>query len=140
MTGLRFVDTNVLIYSIGASGAHEFKMRQARALLDQQGLALSVQVLQEFYVQITRETRNGSIPHEEAVAHIVSLHRYPVQEMTIPLLHAALASKQRFQISYWDAAIIEAARMLGCKTVLTEDLHHGQDYDGVRAVNPFLEA
>ena len=49
----------------------------------------------------------------------------------------SLPVKQRFGISYWDAAVIEAARRLGCDTVLTEDLSDGQDYGGVRAVNPF---
>jgi predicted nucleic acid-binding protein len=55
----------------------------------------------------------------------------------VSLLQSALATKQRYQISYWDAAIIEAARALGCREVLSEDLAHGQDYGGVRVVNPF---
>ncbi len=59
--------------------------------------------------------------------------------MTLELLGAALNSKARFQISYWDAAIIEAARALGCGVVLSEDLQHGQDFDGVRVVDPFRE-
>jgi predicted nucleic acid-binding protein len=50
---------------------------------------------------------------------------------------AAIATKQRFGISYWDAAIIEAARALGCDVVLSEDLNDGQDYAGVRVQNPF---
>jgi predicted nucleic acid-binding protein len=50
---------------------------------------------------------------------------------------AALTSRQRFQLSYWDAAIIEAGRALGCEVILSEDLSDGQDYDGVRVANPF---
>jgi predicted nucleic acid-binding protein len=57
--------------------------------------------------------------------------------MTLNLLTAALDAKERFKISYWDAAIIEAARAIGCHTVLSEDLNHGQDYDGVKVINPF---
>jgi predicted nucleic acid-binding protein len=54
-------------------------------------------------------------------------------------MQAALDTKSRFQISYWDAAIIEAARILGCRVVLTEDLSDGQNYDGMRVENPFRE-
>ena len=50
---------------------------------------------------------------------------------------AALDTHQRFQLSYWDAAIIEASRAMGCMQVLSEDLHDGQDYSGVRVANPF---
>jgi len=46
--------------------------------------------------------------------------------------------QRRFQVSYWDAAILAAAKRLGCPTVYSEDMNHGQDYDGVRVVNPFL--
>lgn len=58
--------------------------------------------------------------------------------MTVPVLQAALAAKARWQLSYWDAAIVEAARASGCDEVLSEDLNHGQDYAGVRVTNPFL--
>jgi predicted nucleic acid-binding protein len=50
---------------------------------------------------------------------------------------AALSARQRFRLSYWDAAIIEASRAMGCTDVLSEDLNDGQDYDGVRVTNPF---
>jgi len=46
--------------------------------------------------------------------------------------------QRRFQVSYWDAAILAAAKRLGCHTVYSEDMNHGQDYDGVCVVNPFL--
>jgi predicted nucleic acid-binding protein len=73
-----------------------------------------------------------------ATAFIHTLRRYPVQETTVDLLEMALEHKQRWQISYWDAAIVAAARLLGCKLLLTEDLLHGQDFDGVAVENPFL--
>jgi len=60
-----------------------------------------------------------------------------VQETTLLLVEAALRTTERFQISYWDAAIIEAARTLGCREILSEDLGDGQDYGGVRVTNPF---
>ena len=64
--------------------------------------------------------------------------RFPVQEITASVLQAALAAKERFQISYWDATIIEAARAAGCKEVFSEDLSDGRDYSGVHIVNPFV--
>jgi predicted nucleic acid-binding protein len=99
-----------------------------------------VQVLQEFYTQTTRERSQGRITHEVAIGYVRSFSLFPVQDMTLAIFQAAVATKQRFKISYWDAAIVEAARTLGCRTVLTEDLNHGQDYGGVRVVNPFLPA
>ena len=60
-----------------------------------------------------------------------------MQELTVAVLQAALATTHRYHISYWDAAIIEAARTLGCHEVLSEDLSDGQDYGGVRVTNPF---
>jgi predicted nucleic acid-binding protein len=62
-----------------------------------------------------------------------------VQDVTVAVMTSALEAKERFRISYWDAAIIEAARASGCQVVLTEDLNDGQDYGGVRARNPFTE-
>jgi predicted nucleic acid-binding protein len=61
-------------------------------------------------------------------------------EITTDLVLAATATRERFKISYWDAAIIEAARLLGCEVVLSEDLGDGQDYAGVRVENPFRAA
>ena len=63
--------------------------------------------------------------------------RVPIQELTNSIVVRAMAASQRWQISYWDAAIIESARAAGSVTVLSEDLHDGQNFDGVRVVNPF---
>lgn len=71
------------------------------------------------------------------VALVKAFSRFRVQELTLALVRAALASGKRFRVSYWDAAIIEAARSLGCRTVLSEDLAHGRDYGGVTIENPF---
>jgi predicted nucleic acid-binding protein len=94
-------------------------------------------VLQEFYVQATRETRADRLPHDQAAKLIDSFRRFPVQETTMSMVLSAMSTRQRFGISYWDATIIEAARTLGCDVVLSEDLKDGQDYAGVRVENPF---
>jgi predicted nucleic acid-binding protein len=93
-------------------------------------------VLQEFYVQATRSSA-GRVGPQIAVRLIQSWHRFPVQPITAELMFAALATQQRFGISYWDAAIVEAARILGCSELLTEDLQHQQNFGGIRVVNPF---
>lgn len=135
---MRFVDTNVLLYAVSSRADEARKAERARALLNEADLALSVQVLQEFYVQATRPGANSPIAHDAAVAFVRTLERFPLQEQTSALMHAAFATRNRYGISYWDAAIVEAARMLGCHQVLTEDLQHGQDLGGIRVTNPFL--
>lgn len=132
-----FVDTNVLLYAASTDAREKDKADRARALLERDDLALSVQVLQEFYVQATRFGKADRMSHQQASLLVEAFLRFPVQETTVAIMEAAFESKERFQISYWDAAIIEAARALGCQNVLTEDLNDGQSYAGVIARNPF---
>ena len=134
---MQFIDTNILLYAVSGDPKDRDKAAVAAKLLAATDLALSVQVLQEFYVQATRTTRANRLSHDEAQGLVESWLRFPVQEMTVDILRAALAASQRFQLSYWDAAIIEAARALNCAQVLSEDLSAGQNYAGVRVVNPF---
>jgi len=134
---VRFVDTNVLLYAISQDPDEADKADRANAILLAGDVGLSVQVLQEFYVQATRASRADPITHEQAAGLIEAWRRFPVQETTVDVMVAALAIRRRFGISYWDAAIIEAGRRLGCDIVLSEDLDPGTDYDGVRVANPF---
>jgi predicted nucleic acid-binding protein len=136
-TAVQFVDTNILLYASSKLAAEEAKTAVALKLLDEEALGLSVQVLQEFYVQATRATKPDRISPEQATALIESWQRFAVQDLNVAILKAAIATSRRYRISYWDAAIIESARALGCKEVLSEDLNAGQSYDGVRVVNPF---
>lgn len=136
---MRFVDTNVLLYAISRDPREQAKSRRANEILYSRDLALSVQVLGEFYVQATHERRDGALTHEQATALVESFRRFPVQETTVALALAAMSTKQRFDISYWDAAVLEAARALRCEIVLSEDLSDSQDYAGVRVENPFSD-
>jgi predicted nucleic acid-binding protein len=106
-------------------------------VLESADLALSVQVLQEFYLQATRLTCHHRLSHEQASLLVEAWLRFPVQDITVPIMQAACATAQVSGILYWDAAIVEAARALGCATVLSEDLADGRDYAGVRIENPF---
>jgi predicted nucleic acid-binding protein len=139
-TTVRFVDTNILLYAISRDAGEAAKARRANEILAAGDVGLSVQVFQEFYVQSTRRSRPDPISHEQAAGLIESWRRFPVQEITIDVMVAALATCRRFGISYWDAAIVEACRSLGSALVLSEDLDTGTDYDGVRVENPFLAA
>jgi predicted nucleic acid-binding protein len=136
---VRFVDTNVLLYALSRDPEERDKAKRANEILAAGDAALSVQVLQELYVQATRESRPDPLTHDQAVKLVESLLRFPVAEITSRTMLAATATRERFQISYWDAAIIEAARSLGCDVVLSEDLSDGQDYAGVRVENPFRD-
>lgn len=134
---MRFIDTNVLLYAISRDPDERDKRKRANEILGARDLALSVQVLQEFYVQATRTSRPDPLTHDQAVGLVESFMRFPVAAMTVQLMLAAFATHRRFGMSYWDAAILEASRSLGCDVVLSKDLTHGEDYAGVRVENPF---
>ncbi len=134
---MRFVDTNVLLYAVSALSEEAGKSDRALALLRQGNLALSVQVLQEFYYQATRPSRQAAITHEQALEFIESIGSFPVQGITLDLFRAAVAISRRFGLSYWDGAILAAARAAGCDAVYSEDLSAEQDYDGLRVIDPF---
>lgn len=134
---MRFVDTNVVLYAISSDADERAKADIARELLSSADVGLSVQVLQEFYVQATRSNRSDRLTHDQASQLVESFLRFPTQAITSHVMLSALAARERFGISYWDAAIIEAARTLGCDVVLSEDLSDDQDYGGVQVRNPF---
>ena len=134
---MRFVDTNVLLYAISRDRDEAAKARAANAILDAGDIGLSVQVLQEFYVQATRQSRPDAITHDQAVGLIESWRRFPVQDMTVAIMDSAFATRARFGISYWDATVIEASRALGCSVILSEVLDPETDFAGVHVENPF---
>lgn len=134
---LRFLDTNILLYSISDRPGEAEKRRVADRILNDHDNALSIQVLQEFYHQATRPGRQDAIDHEVAVGLVQRLCRFPVQPITVGLMQEAFAIRRTTKYSYWDSAIIAAAAALGCRELLTEDMAHGQRIGGVRIVNPF---
>lgn len=133
----RFLDTNILLYSISTGRDEAAKRDIAVRLLDRPDNALSVQVLQEFYVQATRTTRQDALPHDVAVGFIRAWLRFPIQDITLSVMSAALKIKAAFGLSYWDAAIVSAAQALGCGELLSEDMTHGLEIERVRIANPF---
>src|SRR6266540_1376788 len=99
--------------------------------------APSVQVLQEFYVQATRPSRPARLSHDLATGLIRRWTRFPVQELNLSILNSALEITAKHRFSYWDSAIIAAARALGCRELYTEEMSHGRIVDGVEIMNPF---
>lgn len=140
MTAMRFVDTNIPIYAVSAHPDEAEKQRISEEILyrEARGLAISVQVLGEFYTQVTRPTRLGALSHRDAVAVIERLQRLHVQAIIPETVNLALSYRTRFSLSYWDCLILASAKLSGCEVLYSEDMSDGQNYDGVRVINPFV--
>jgi predicted nucleic acid-binding protein len=132
-----FVDTNVLVYAADESKRDERKTRIARELLRQRDLYLSVQVLNEFTVNARHRSKLDFTPQQEQ-EWLSRWLLFPVSEITVETFLAAQLIHSRYQISHWDSLILASAREADCRVVYTEDLSHGQDFDGVKVINPFL--
>ena len=134
-----FLDTNVPLYSVSELPADAAKRAIARDLMRYLEFGVSAQVCQEFYVVATGKLKHSVTPGT-ATEFVRKLMNRPFVPTDVELIQAAIELRQRFQVSYWDAAIIAAAQRLGAKTIYSEDLSHGQHYGSVQVVNPFLVA
>jgi predicted nucleic acid-binding protein len=141
MTSRSFVDTNVAVYAVDFDERERAKQQIAAGLLaeDPDQLVVSTQVLQEYYVAVTRKLAKP-MTEDQATASVRSLARLAVVGIDRPLVLSAVDASREAQISLRDALIIEAAREAGCARVLTEDLSDGREIRGVRVENPFLAA
>ena len=137
MPGNPFVDTNVLVYAVAVSGPDAAKSVRARALLAGGRVSLSAQVLGEFYRAVTSSRRTSPLKHTEAVAWVQLWKRHDVHAVTTAHVDLALDLCDRYQLNYYDALIVAAARLAKSPVLYSEDLSHGQDYGGVRVENPF---
>jgi predicted nucleic acid-binding protein len=132
-----FLDTNVLLYLFDNS-VPERKARAQEVFSEEveAGRAfLSTQVLQEFYVNVTRKLAS---PLPEEMAR--DLARLPLLRVDESMILSAIKRHRSMSFSFWDALILEAALEGGADRLLTEDLQHGQKIEGLRVENPFLEA
>ena len=137
---MRLADSNILLYAVSADPEEAVKRTKAIEILaDRDNVALSVQVLAEFYHQATRRSRTNRLNHDEAIRFIDRLAALPVQPVTTGVFRRATELSNRFGISYWDGAILAAAAAIGCDAVYSEDMSHQQDYGGIRVINPFRE-
>jgi predicted nucleic acid-binding protein len=137
MTGPVFVDTNVFLYSLDRANP---KMRQAaqawREELWKKRLGrVSFQVLQEFYVNATQKRLGG---RDEARAEVKDLLAWEPVALDSAILMHGWKLQDRYQLSFWDALIVAAAKSVRCRYLLTEDLQAEQDLDGIIVISPFL--
>jgi len=131
-----FLDSNVLLYAAG--GKAETPEKHARAVeVLMMEFGLSSQVLAEFYLNATRKGPTPLAP-DMAQEWVTQLSKKPCQPVDAAVVRSGIELSQRYRTSYWDGAILAAAKRLGAKTVLSEDMNDGQDYDGVKVLNPFL--
>jgi len=132
-----FLDANILLYACSSAPADRAKQQRAEALILNTPFVLSAQVLQEFIANALRKKALGiTEANIDAMLELASHVR--VLPITHELILIAVAIRRRFQVSHWDSTIIAAAKELGCKTLYSEDLNHGQVYDSVTVINPFL--
>jgi predicted nucleic acid-binding protein len=134
-----FVDANILVYAEDRDAGDKHFL--ARALVAElwrtrEGV-LSIQVLQEFFVNVTRKVPQPLEP-DAALAIVEQYLTWRVVENTGELLVAGIRLASSLQVSFWDALILEAALKAGCDHVWTEDLNHGQRVKNLTIVNPFL--
>ena len=137
MTAEIFLDSNVLLYASSNATADKTKRERAQALMIAAPFALSAQVLQEYIANALRKKQLG-ISETNIHAMLELAATATVLPVSLELILASVQIRRRFQVSHWDATIIAAAVELGCTTLYSEGLNHGQNYDGVRVVNPFL--
>jgi len=140
MSGRAFVDTNILVYAHDAgSGAKHDKAKAlvSRLWVERSGV-ISTQVLQELYVNL-RKVAKKPISQAEAKQLLADYLTWEVVVNDGESILGALELEERYQISFWDAMIVQAANAAGVERLYSEDFNHGQAYGAAVAVNPYAE-
>ncbi len=138
MTVECFLDTNILLYAATGTNAEADKRARAYELIENCKFGISAQVLAEFYVNAVGKMKIPMKP-EAALAWLSQLDGRPCISVDADLVKLGIEISSRFQISYWDGAIIAAAGEMGAAVLYSEDLSHQQQYGSVQVINPFLE-
>lgn len=131
-----FLDTNIVLYACSAAPADASKQARAATLITGSRFAISAQVMQEFVSNALRKPSLG-ISEGGIDAFLELCGNVTVMPVTRELILLATIIRRRHKVSHWDSTIIAAAQALGCHTLYSEDLSHGQVIDGVRVVDPF---
>jgi predicted nucleic acid-binding protein len=135
---LQFLDTNIFIYAHDRSaGSKHIRAKElVRELWESGEGCLSIQVLQEFYVNVTQKVPKP-LSAEVAAQIIADLSRWLVHRPGVEDVLDAIRMQGRYQIAFWDAMIVASAIQMGCHTLWSEDLNPGQVYDQVQVLSPF---
>jgi len=134
-----FVDTNVLVYArdAGEPAKQPVAAEWMSQLWSNRRGRVSVQVLNEYFVTVTLKLKPG-LPCETAWGDVTDLFAWKPVPTDTALLSGTRAIHEQHGLSWWDAQIVAAARLAGCRRLLTEDLQDGLEVDGVIVVNPFV--
>ena len=134
-----FVDTNILVYAhdLDAGVKHDQAREMVTQLWESRNGVLSTQVLQEFYVTLTRKV-SPKLNKLEARKLIQKYAHWHLVINNPPIITQASEIEERYDISFWDALIVSAAYSQNVPTILTEDLSHGQYIEGIFVKNPFV--
>jgi predicted nucleic acid-binding protein len=135
-----FLDTNILVYAYDRSAGdkHTVAVKLLEECWENETGCLSIQVLQEFFVIITRKVATP-LDHQTARQIVADLSHWRLQSPDASDLLQAIDLQQSYRLSFWDAMVVQSATLLGCKQLLSEDLNHGQVYGKVQVINPFRE-
>jgi predicted nucleic acid-binding protein len=137
MTGPSFVDTNVLVYAddLDAGPKRETARALLRKVVSTGDAVFSLEVLQEYFAVATRRL---GLPPEAARARVEALSQLEVVTPRVEDLLAAIDLHRLHSLSIWDALVVRAALVSGCRVLYTEDLQHGRRFEALEVVNPFL--
>jgi len=135
-----FLDTNILVYAFDRSAGykHSLASQLVEACWENENGCTSIQVLQEFFVTVTRKIA-APLQHSVAKQIVADLAQWRLQSPEAGDLLQAIDLQQNYQLAFWDAQVIQSATSQGCKQMLSEDLNHGQLYGGVKVINPFKD-
>lgn len=141
MSARLFADANILVYAFDQG--EPAKQAVAQELLRREGatgnIAVSTQVLQEFYVVVTGKLAI-TLPTAQAYEAVRCFADYPLIQVDVGLILRAVRRNETELISFWDALIIEAALKAGCKTLLSEDMQAGREVAGMQIRDPFIQS
>jgi len=135
---LRFIDTNILVYAYDRSARHKHTAatREVEQCWGDENGCLSIQVLQEFYVTVTRKIAKP-LKYQTARQLVADLAQWRIHVPEANDVLQAIDLQHTYQLSFWDAMIVQSAASLGCAQLLSEDLSHGEIYGKVQVINPF---
>jgi predicted nucleic acid-binding protein len=136
----QFVDTNILVYAFDASAGKKYTQASQliQALWENGNGCLSIQVLQELYVNITRKIANP-VDSSTAKQIIADLSQWRMHTPDSSNLLRAIDLLNKYKLSFWDAMVVESAISLGCKQLISEDFTHGRRFGDIQVINPFID-
>ena len=136
---LAFVDTNILVYAFDRSEGkkHTLAAGLIGSLWQSRSGCISIQVLQEFYVAMTRPKGQG-LSLQESQRIISSFAYWQIVSPKVNDILQAIEIQNKYKFPFWDSLIIQSALVCNCNKLYSEDLSHGQMIEGVKIVNPFL--